>query len=100
MNFKRYLLFAGAMLLADWILGALHAARIIPLWSFLIFNFPFGAPYVWFESHWAGTSYRFGAQFADELWAFVAWLFAVLAQAWLYTVLLARYRAKRHALSA
>jgi hypothetical protein len=52
MNIKRYLLIASVLLVIDWTLGALHAERILPLWPFLVFNFPFGIPFVWVESLW------------------------------------------------
>jgi hypothetical protein len=88
MNIKRFLLIALAMLVIDWTLGALQAAGVIPLWSFLIVNFPFGIPFVWLEYHWAATHYEFGGVSINETWSFVALFFAVLAQAWVYSLLL------------
>ncbi len=92
MNFKRYLVIATAMLALDWTLGALQTAHIIPLWSFLLLNFPFGLPFVWLESHWASTHYEFAGQYFGEYWSFAALFFAIFAQAWLYTVLYGRWR--------
>jgi hypothetical protein len=98
---KRYLLFVPVMLAVDWVLGALHAAHIIPLWSFLVFNFPFGLPFVWLESHWAVTHYSLGeGQSISETWSFVALFFAVLAQAWLYSLLYGHWRNRSHAATA
>jgi hypothetical protein len=97
MNIKRYLLIASAMLVVDWVLGALQAAHIIPLWSFLVFNFPFGLPFVWLESHWAGTRYSLGeGQSISETWSFVALFFSVFAQAWLYAFPFGHWGNKRH----
>ena len=86
------------MLIVDWVLGALQAAHVIPLWSlFLVFNFPFGLPFVWLESHWAVTRYSLGeGQSISETWSFVALFFSVFAQAWLYSVLFGWWRSRRH----
>ena len=100
MNIKRYLLFALAMLVIDWALGDRHVARVIPLWSLLVFNFPFGFPLVWLESHWAGTHYQVGDQSIGETWSFVSLCFSVLAQAWLYSLLLGCRQNRKHATRA
>ena len=93
---KRYVLFVAVMLVVDWVLGALQAAHVIPLWSFLVFNFPFGLPFVWLESHWAGTHYSLGAgQSISETWSFVALFFSAFAQAWLYSFLFGHWRNRR-----
>ncbi len=96
MNMKRYILIALAMLVVDWTLGALQAAHVIPLGTFLVFNFPFGLPFVWLESHWALTHYALGdGRSISELWSFVALFFAVFAQAGLYSFLFGRWQ-KNH----
>jgi hypothetical protein len=84
------------MLAADWTLGALHAAHVLPLWPFITLNFPFGLPFVWLESQWDGAHYRVGGQIVSETWSFFALVFAAFAQAWLYSVLLGHWRRKRH----
>lgn len=95
MNMKRYALFALAMLTIDWVLGVMHVTGVLPIWTFLIFNFPFGLGSVWIESHWAGTHYAFGGQNLNETWSLAAFFFAVFAQAWLYAVLFGRWQ-RRH----
>ena len=100
MKIKRYILLALAMLAVDWTLGALQAAHVIPLGSFLVFNFPFGLPFVWLESHWAATRYTLGeGQSINEVWSFLALFFSVFAQAGLYSFLLGCWLRNRHARS-
>jgi hypothetical protein len=94
MNTKRYTIIALAMLIIDLALGALHVAGVLPLWSFVVLNFPFGLPFVWLESHWAGTHYSVAGQNVSEMWSFAALLFSVIAQAWVFSCLLG-YRQKR-----
>jgi hypothetical protein len=53
---KKFFIIVAAVLVIDWAWGALHVARLIPLWTFLVFNFPFGIPFVRVESHWVGTA--------------------------------------------
>ena len=101
MNIKRYILIALAMLAVDWTLGALQAAHVIPLGAFLVFNFPFGLPFVWLESHWAATRYTLGeGQSISEVWSFIALFFSVFAQAGLYSLLFGRWLRSRQASSA
>ncbi len=88
MNMRRYGLIALSLLVIDWALGALHATGVLPLWSFLVLNLPFGLPFVWLESHWVGTHYSVAGQNVSEVWSFVAFFFSVLAQAGLYSWLL------------
>ena len=93
---KKYAPFVAVMLVVDWVLGALQAAHVIPLWSFLVFNFPFGLPFVWLESHWAATHYSLSeGQSISETWSFVALFFSVFAQAWLYSFLFGYWRNRR-----
>jgi hypothetical protein len=100
MHIKRYVFIALAMLVIDWALGVLHVAGVVPLWSFLVFNLPFGVPFVWLEAHWAGTQYTVGGQSINETWSLVAFSFSVLAQAGLYSLLLGCWRRKHAATSA
>ena len=101
MNIKRYIPIALAMLVVDWTLGGLQAAHVIPLGSFLMFNLPFGLPFVWLESHWAGTRYTLGeGQSINEVWSFIALFFSVFAQAGLYSYLLGRWLRNRRVSSA
>ncbi len=100
MKIKRYAFIALAMLVIDWALGALHAVGLVPLWPFLVLNFPFGLPSVWLESHWAGTHYSVAGQNVNELWSFAAFFFSVFAQAGLYSWLLGLWLRRRREVSA
>jgi len=100
MKVKRYALVVLAMLVVDWTLGALHVAGVLPLWSFLLLNFPFGLPSVWLEAHWVGTHYSIGNQNVNELWSFAAFFFAVVAQAGLYSWLLGLWQRRRQVIPA
>ncbi|HSU57332.1 MAG TPA: hypothetical protein VLT36_25040 [Candidatus Dormibacteraeota bacterium] len=100
MKMKRYALIALAMLIVDWALGALHVAGVLPLWSFLVLNFPFGLPSVWFEAHWAGTHYSVASQNVDEMWSFAAFFLSVFAQAGLYSWLLGLRQRRYQSMSA
>jgi hypothetical protein len=100
MNIKRFALITLAMLVIDWALGILHVSRVLPVWSFLVLNFPFGLPYVWFESHWAGTHYSVAGSSVSELWSFTAFFFSAFGQAWLYSWLIGCWHKRHHALSA
>ena len=73
----------------DWILAVLCTAKIIPLWTYLVANFPFGGLYVWMESSWVGTHYEMHGRFiniSDEA-SFVIFGISVLGQACLYCFL-------------
>jgi hypothetical protein len=97
MSIKRFALIALAMLGIDWALGVLHVWRVLPLWSFLVLNFPFGLPFVWFESHWAGTHYSVAGRNVSELWSFAAFFLSAFAQASLYSWLIGWWQRRRHA---
>lgn len=77
----------GTLLVVDWVLGAAQARGVIPLWVFLVPNFPMGLPYVWLESQWAGTAYMVNGQPVSEVYSFVLLLAAVVLQSILYWVL-------------
>jgi len=73
-----------AVLILDWILGALCASGPLPHWVFLLFNIPFGSLYVWMESSWTGTHYEMlGCTFGD-LGSGVVFLLTVMAQSLCY----------------
>jgi hypothetical protein len=85
-NLIPYLIIICGTIVVDWILGVLCASGIIPLWTFLIANFPFGGLYVWMESSWVGTHYEMHGRFiniSDEA-SFVIFGISALAQASLY----------------
>ena len=84
MSIKRYLSIALAVLVLDWTLGMAHVRGLVPLWSFLVLNPPFGIPYFWFESDWAGTHYSLAGHACSESWSLVLFSGMVLAQAGLY----------------
>ena len=88
MNIKGYFKIFGVLLIVDWALGAAQANHVIPLWTFLAANFPFGAIYVWFESHWTGAQYRIGDQPVSEAWPLFLFFPIVVAQAFVYYFLL------------
>ncbi len=78
---KRFFCIGAAMLFIDWLLGWGCAADILPSWLFFLANIPFGAAYVWMESHWTGANYEiliWGHRFSDldslALWAAVVFL--------------------------
>jgi hypothetical protein len=100
MKAKRYLKIAATLLVVDWFLGVAQASGMVPLWTFLAVNFPFGAIYVWFESHWTGTQYLVGGQPIPELWPFWCFFPIVLAQAWVYYLVFDLWQKKRAALSS
>jgi hypothetical protein len=89
---KQYLKIVAVLLLVDWVLGAAHANHLVPPWTFLLANFPFGAIFVWLESHWTGNQYRIGDQVVSEMWPFVSFFATVFAQAWLYYLLFGLWR--------
>ncbi len=95
MNIKGYLRICGVLLILDWALGAAQANHLVPLWTFLAANFPLGAIYVWFESHWTGTQYRIGDQAVSELWPLVLFFPIVMLQAWVYYLLLCFWLKRR-----
>ena len=84
MKIRRYLIIFAILLVADYALAVLHTYRLVPLWTFLAANFPFGVIYVWFEAHWTGTQYRIGDKVISELWPFWTFFPIVFAQAWVY----------------
>jgi hypothetical protein len=88
---RRFWLLALALFISDWGWGMAQVRGLVPLWSFLPFNFPFALPYVWLERHWAGTRYVVGGQTVDELWSLGFFLLMVLGQAWLYAHVLDRW---------
>ncbi len=74
------------LLLVDLLLGVAMVEGF-PKIVYLLVNFPFGAVYLWFESHWVGTRYVISGQTVSETWSFVAFFGSVFAQACLYWVL-------------
>jgi uncharacterized membrane protein YphA (DoxX/SURF4 family) len=84
-----------AVLILDWILGAMCASGGMPRWVFLLFNIPFGAMYVWMESSWVGTHYEvLGYTFGDDV-SLVVFLFVIAAQSHFYFALYEWWRRKR-----
>lgn len=84
-----------AVLILDWILGAMCASGSLPHWVFLLFNIPFGAMYVWMESSWAGTHYQMLGYTFGEIGSGVVFLFTVTAQSLCYFALYEWLRKKR-----
>jgi hypothetical protein len=95
MNLKTYSWVALALLVLDWSWGMAQVRGLVPLWSFLLLNFPFAWPYVWIESHWAGTHYSVGGRTVSEFWSLGLFCFMVLSQAGLYHFLLKDMRWSR-----
>ena len=87
MKLSGYFRIAGALLAVDWFMGAAQAAGIIPLWSFLAVNFPFGMIYVWYESHWSGSQYLLSNHVISDFWPLLFFFIVVFTQAWIYYLL-------------
>ena len=45
MKLRNYWLFMLALLVVDWGWGMAQVRGMVPLWSFVLLNFPFGLPY-------------------------------------------------------
>jgi hypothetical protein len=86
-NLIPYLVIINGTVIIDWILGVLCASGIIPLWTFLVANFPFGGLYVWMESSWVGTHYVMLGRNVGDFGSLFIFGFAVLGQAGLYCIL-------------
>ena len=94
-SIKAYSWIAVVLFVFDWAWGVAQVRGLVPLWSFLCFNFPFGLPYVWLEAHWARTHYLVGGRTVSEWWSLGSFFFMILAQAALYSWLWRFYR-RRH----
>ena len=81
------MLITGALLLIDWILGVAQAQHIIPTWTFLIPNFPFGIIFILMEYSWTGAYYSVYGYRMGDLGSLVVFLLVVLAQSYLYYLL-------------
>jgi hypothetical protein len=90
MKLKKFILMVVVLLILDWVLGMARVHGLAPLWAFAILNFPFGLPYIWMETHWAGTYYLVGGHIVSELWSLGLFFFMVVAQSWLYCRLLGK----------
>lgn len=84
---RNLLVITLALLMLDWILGVLCASNLIPLWLFMIPNFPFGALYVTLESSWAGTRYELWGLHLGEIESLLVFAATVLLQSLLYFAL-------------
>ncbi len=86
---------ALSLFLLDWGWGMAQVRGLVPLWSFLVLNFPCASPYVWLESNWAGTRYVVAGRTVDELWSLVFFLLMVFGQAWVYAHLFKHWLRRR-----
>ena len=84
-----------AVLILDWILGAMCASGALPHWVFLLFNIPFGVLYVWMESSWVGTHYEMLGYTFGDVGSLIVFLFVVAAQSLCYFALHEWWRKKR-----
>ena len=94
-----FVLIAGGLLVADWILGMLVVRRVLHKWVYLLANIPFGLVYVWTESLWVGSSYQWLGHAVSESLISVAQLAAVGAQALVYYGLWELWSRKRDSAS-
>ena len=100
-NLFPYLIIISGTIIIYWILGVLCASGIIPLWTFLVANFPFGGLYVWMESSWVGTHYVMLGRTFDDLGSLAIFGVAALGQACVYCFLwhwFIRWNQRRHQL--
>ncbi len=84
---RRLVLITAIVLIVDWLLGALCASGILPLWVFLLFNIPFGTLYVLLESSWMGNHYEVPGSTVSDIGSAVVFLMTVLGQSLAYTLL-------------
>jgi len=84
-----------AVLILDWMLGAMCASGGMPRWVFLLFNIPFGAMYVWMESSWVGTHYEMLGYTFGDVGSLIVLLFVIAAQSLFYFALYEWWRPKR-----
>jgi hypothetical protein len=96
----KYWLAAIFLFLFDWAWGMAQVRGIVPLWSFLVLNFPFAFPYIWLESHWQRTHYSVAGHTVSEWWSPATFVLMVLAQAALYRFLWCVLGATRKKISA
>jgi hypothetical protein len=84
---RHLVIIVASVFFLDWILGALCASGMWPVWTFLSLNLPFGAFYVWMESSWMGTHYEMLGHNVGDVGSLVIFLFVVLAQSLFYFAL-------------
>jgi hypothetical protein len=80
------------LLMIDWILGIVITSGHLPLWTFLIPNFPFGIAHIWLESHWTGTNFMIEGKVIDELISMIVFPSVIVLQACLYCILINRMK--------
>ncbi len=93
---RNWMCIALALLAVNWALGVFATKDILPLWTFVVVNFPFGTLHAWFESHWTGTRYSFAGTPVSETWGFVTFFAMVVLQASAYYAAASLYRARSH----
>ena len=84
---KHLAIVGAAVLILDWVLGAMCASGSLPRWLFLLFPIPFGALHVWMESSWMGTHYDLLGHTTGDVESGAVHLFGVPAQTISYTAL-------------
>jgi len=80
------------LLIVDWIIGIAITSGHLPLWTFLIPNFPFGVAHVWLESHWTGTNFMVEGKVIDELISMIIFPSVIVLQSCLYCILINRMK--------
>jgi hypothetical protein len=80
MELRSYWLFMWALLVIDCGWGMAQVRGLVPLWSFILLNFPSSLPCIWMESHWVGTPPAVGGHTVSELWSLGLFGFMVVAQ--------------------
>jgi hypothetical protein len=86
-KFLSYLIIICGTTIMDWMLAVLCVYKIIPLWFYLIPNFPFGGLYVWMESSWVGTHYVMLGHIVGDFGSLVIFVISAFGQACLYCFL-------------
>ncbi|MFB3895582.1 MAG: hypothetical protein ACE14V_04690 [bacterium] len=86
-----YLIIICGTIIIDWILGALCATKLLPIWIYLIANLPFGGLYVWMVSSWNGTNTVMLGHRIGDIEGLVIFGIAILSQSGFYCWLWHRY---------
>lgn len=98
-SWKVFFIILIATLLVAWGTGMLIVRHILPRWTMIVVNPPFGAVYTWTEGLWQKTNYVFNGQIVDEGLVMAAQLLAVIAQAVLFYLVWLLWRRRSNRLS-
>ena len=93
---KQFLVIILATVAIDWVLGAMCASGVLPLWMFFLANVPFGGIIVWMESSWTGTRYVMLGHTVGDGVSLLIFAGVVLAQGCFYSFLWNLWRKPRY----